>query len=104
MSLQAIEIKIVKAGTDDLVHRQTTITADFAPQFVGEVIKSVCGCELDEDDQNDLNDLHTRGEMSSRFGGDWEFFVEAVVTYPEALGLHYEIDAQAFELAYENKL
>lgn len=104
MSLQAIEIKVLKNGTDVVVHHQTTITADFAPQFVGDVIKSVCGCVLDEDDQNDLNELHTQGEMSTRFGNDWEFYVKAVVTYPEAIGLMYDVDFDTFAQEYKNKL
>ena len=105
MSLQAIEIKVLKNGTDVVVHHQTTITADFAPQFVGDVIKSVCGmAALDEDDQNHLNNLHTQGQFACRFGNDWEFYVKAVVTYPEALDLPRDIDSEAFEFVYKNKL
>jgi len=102
--IKAIEIKIVKAGTEHLVHHQAAITLEFAPQFVGDIIKSICGCELDDDDHNDLNDLHVYGVMASRFGKDWEFYVTAKVTYPDDINLDSNVDSDMFARKYKNTL
>lgn len=102
--IKAIEVKILKTGTDDVVYHQSAITLEFAPQFVGDIIKSVCGCELDDMDHNDLNDLHAHGKMTSRFGNDWEFYVDAVVVYADQIGLTDDVDAVIFTQTYKNTL
>lgn len=100
--MKAIEIKIEdQAGA--VVYHKSEITFGFPPAFVGNVVETVCGCELDDDDHGDLNNLHVMGNMSSRFGKDWEFTVHAVVVYPQAVGVA-DGDMNAMSLAYKNRL
>lgn len=100
--MKAIEIKIAKLD-GEVVYHKSEITFGFPPAFVGNVVETVCGCELDDDDHGDLNNLHVMGNMSSRFGKDWEYVVSAVVVYPKALGVA-DGDMNAMSLAYKNTL
>lgn len=101
--MKAIEIKIEnQAG--EVVYHQSEITFGFPPAFVGNVVEKVCDCELDDDDHNDLNNLHVMGNMlNRRFGKEWEYTVSAVVVTPNTLGVA-DGDMHAMSLAYKNSL
>lgn len=100
--MKAIEIKIAKLD-GEVVYHQSEITFGFPPAFVGNVVEKICGCELDDDDHGDLNNLHVMGKMSSRFGKEWEYVVTAVVVTPNTLGVA-DGDMHAMSIAYKNTL
>lgn len=92
-----VEIKIVKVGTEIVVAQTASFVEcgriEVAQAFVASVIESITNSELDQDDKNDIRALSEENLLSSRFGSDWEFFVEAVIVNLEDLDIDEEFDA-----------
>lgn len=93
-----LEVKVVKAGTDDVVYHQAHVIA--CERFMGaaatlaDIIEEITGCDLDEDDKADVMQFGVTGEqLASRFGGDWEFYVEAIVTSFDECDIDPEFDS-----------
>lgn len=83
-----VQIFKFKPNTDcawsDVIFQSVAVdTLDFPPQHVQALMLAVVGHECDEDDHSLLNDLHCRGKCAFKFGDEWEYYVEASVTYPE---------------------
>jgi len=93
--MNVIEIKIVKSGTDIVVYHAISITEereDDVAAVTAEVIEEVTGSEFDDDDRADIIEFSRAGNLSSRFGADWEFFVEAIVVSFDECDIDEEFD------------
>lgn len=94
--MNILEIKIVKAGTESVVYHNFRVVEDREDDIAAhaaEIIESVTGSDLDADDRADVLDFARSGELSSRFGEDWEFFVEAVVLSFDECDIDEEFDS-----------
>lgn len=57
-------------------------TLAFPPEHVAALMLAVTGHACDDEDHCLLNDLHCHGKAAFKFGGDWEYYIEASVHYP----------------------
>lgn len=93
-----VEIKIVKAGSDEIMLQHAWLVesgrVDVAQADTAELIESICG-ELDSDDQNDVRDFNVENILSTRFGPDWEYFVQAVMVDEDECDIDPEFDSIA---------
>lgn len=99
-----VEIKIVKTGTDFVVigHNAWFVECgrvDVAQAEVASYIESVCG-ELDDDDNNDIRAFDMDNQLSSRFGNDWEYFVEAIMLTEDECDIDPEFDCIADKYSF----
>lgn len=91
--MNIVEIKIEKAGVV-LFHNFCAIDAEAELEaHTTKVIQSVTKCRFDEDDQATITDFRINGEMSSRFGADWEFDVQAISLSLDECDIDLEFDS-----------
>ena len=89
-----VEIKIVKSGTDIIVHRDVFAehTIVDVRGRVAEIIEDVTRSGLDDDDKRDILAFTMDRQLASRFGSDWEFYVEAIVIEEDEIDFDPEFD------------
>lgn len=91
-----VEIKIVMSGSDFVIgHNAWLVECDrvcVAQAEVAEYIERVCG-PMDEDDKNDIRAFNMDNQLASRFGADWEFYVEAVMVLEDDCDIDPEFDS-----------
>lgn len=92
-----LEIKISKAGTDTVVNHTMHMVdcgrISVARAAVAEIIESVTNYSLDTDDVADINGFDEGSPLASRFGSDWEYFVEAVFLGYDEIDFDPEFDS-----------
>ena len=93
--MNVVEIKIVKSGTDVVVYHGISITEEREEDVaavVAEVIEDVTRFDLDEDDRAEIVWFSRTGNLASRFGADWEFYVEDIVANFDECDIDEEFD------------
>lgn len=96
--MKILEIKIVKAGTDDVVYHEAEFDCGricTARATLVDIIESVTGVGIDDDDKRDILAFTQDRGLASRFGADWEFYVEAVFMDAEDVDIDCEYDSLA---------
>lgn len=58
-----------------------------------DIIESVTGVGIDDDDKRDILAFTQDRGLASRFGADWEFYVEAVFIDAEDVDIDCEYDS-----------
>lgn len=94
--MKILEVKIVKAGTDDVVYHEAEFDCGricTARATLVDIIESVTGVGIDDDDKRDILAFTQDRGLASRFGADWEFYVEAVFIDVEAVDIDCEYDS-----------
>jgi hypothetical protein len=94
--IMIVEIKIVKTGTDFVIGHNAWFVecgrVEVAQIDVADYIERVCG-ELDADDVTDIRAFNTDNQISSRFGPEWEYFVEAIIIDEDECDIDPEFDS-----------
>ena len=93
--MNIVEIKIVKADTDSVVHHDFFVCEDGVEHVVAlttQVIERVTRSNLDNDDLADVIGFGHSRELATRFGADWEFFVEGIVLSFDECDIDDEFD------------
>lgn len=92
-----VEIKISKAGTDSVVFQSFNLVdcgrEEVAQAWVAEKIEEVCAYYLDQDDTNEVRALSLDNPIASRFGDDWQFYVEALIVTLDDMDIDPELDS-----------
>lgn len=93
--MNVIEIKIVKTGTEDVVYHGISITEERwedVAAVTAEIIEEITNSPIDEDDRRDIINFSLTSKLNSRFGAEWEFYVEAIATSFHELDIDEEFD------------
>lgn len=96
--MKILEVKIVKAGTDDVVYHEAEFDCGricTARATLVDIIESVTGVGIDDDDKRDILAFTQDRGLASRFGADWEFYVEAIFLDGDEVDIDSEFDSLA---------
>lgn len=96
--MKILEVKIVKAGTNDVVYHEAEFGCGricTARATLVDIIESVTGVGIDDDDKRDILGFTQDRQLASRFGADWEFYVEAIFLDDEEVDIDSEFDSLA---------
>lgn len=94
--MNLLEIKITHCHNDFVVYhsfRTVEDRPDDAAAYAAEIIENVTQSELDEMDRSDILDFAISGHLASRFGKDWEYFVEAILVSMDECDIDEEFDS-----------
>lgn len=94
--MKILEVKIVKAGTDDVVYHEAEFDCGricTARATLVDIIESVTGVGIDDDDKRDILAFTQDRQLATRFGADWEFYVEALFMDADDIDLDPEFDS-----------
>lgn len=95
--MKILEIKISKAGMDTVVVHQSHLIecgrVCVARADLVDIIESVTGVGIDDDDKRDILAFTQDRPLASRFGADWEFYVEAILVDADEVDLDLEFDS-----------
>ena len=94
--MKILEVKIVKSGTDVVVNHDAEFDCGricTARATLVDVIESVTGVGIDDDDKRDILAFTQDRPLASRFGADWEFYVEAVFVDADECDIDPEFDS-----------
>ena len=85
INVQIFKFEPNKDGTVPKVIFQSVAmnTLDFPHKYVQAIMLAVTDHVCDDDDHSLLNNLHCHGKCAFKFGSEWEYYIEASVTYPE---------------------
>lgn len=95
--MKILEVKIVKSGTTDVVVHQATLVdcgrVCVARAYLVDIIEAVTRVGIDDDDKRDILAFTADRQLASRFGADWEFYVEAILVDADEVDLDLEFDS-----------
>lgn len=91
--MNIVEIKIEQAGV--VVFQGFNVVEDQASvvSYAQAVIESVTKSKFEEEDFATITDLCVNYEMTSRFGAEWEYDVQAVVLSMDECDIDEEFDS-----------
>lgn len=96
--MKILEIKITKSGESEVVYHDAEFDCGricTARALLVDVIESITGVGIDDDDKRDILAFTQDRALASRFGADWEFYVEAVFVDADEIDIDPEFDSLA---------